>query len=163
MKVWRLEKAGGRLSLEQVPVPSVRPGTALVRLSAAPVLSYMGDVLAGKVATIYRFPDHPFTPGTNGAGTVEAVGPAVFHLRAGQRVVLNPHFVADERGVDPAQILIGLTRIGPDSALEVMVPERIPQEIRYFGNDFPYIGRPVRISKDDIAQPARDTGNRRCA
>jgi alcohol dehydrogenase len=116
MKAWRLERAGGRLSLEEVPVPSLRSGTVLVRLSAAPVLSYMGDVLAGKIATIYRFPDHAFTPGTNGAGTVEAVGPAVFHLRAGQRVVLNPHFVVDERGVDPAQILIGLTRIGPDSA-----------------------------------------------
>jgi substrate-binding family protein len=37
------------------------------------------------------------------------------------------------------------------------------KEFRYFGNDFPYIGRPVRISRDDIAQPARDTGNRRCA
>lgn len=116
MKAWRLEKAGGRLSLEEVPVPALRPGSALVRLAAAPVLSYMGDVLAGKIATIYRFPDHAFTPGTNGAGTVEAVGPAVFHLRVGQRVVLNPHFVVDERGVDPAQILIGLTRIGPDSA-----------------------------------------------
>lgn len=116
MKAWRLEKAGGRLSLEEIPVPVVRPGSALVRLAAAPVLSYMGDVLAGKIATIYRFPDHAFTPGTNGAGTIEAVGSGVFHLRAGQRVVLNPHFVADERGVDPAQILIGLTRIGPDSA-----------------------------------------------
>jgi ABC-type branched-subunit amino acid transport system substrate-binding protein len=26
-----------------------------------------------------------------------------------------------------------------------------------------FIGRPVRISRDDVAQPARDTGNRRCA
>ena len=78
MKAWRLEKAGGRLSLDEVPVPALRPGSALVRLSAAPVLSYMGDVLSGKFATIYRFPDHAFTPGTNGAGTVEAVGPAVF-------------------------------------------------------------------------------------
>ena len=51
----------------------------------------------------------------------------------------------------------------PGYVAEVMVPEKIPQEIRYFGNDFPYIGRPVRISRDDIAQPARDTGNRRCA
>lgn len=54
MKAWRLEKAGGRLSLEEVPVPALRPGSALVRLVAAPVLSYMGDVLAGKIATIYR-------------------------------------------------------------------------------------------------------------
>jgi branched-chain amino acid transport system substrate-binding protein len=51
----------------------------------------------------------------------------------------------------------------PGYVAEVMVPERIPQEIRYFGSDFPYIGRPVRISRDDIAQPARETGNRRCA
>jgi branched-chain amino acid transport system substrate-binding protein len=51
----------------------------------------------------------------------------------------------------------------PGYVAEVMAPERIPQEIRYFGSDFPYIGRPVRISRDDIAQPARDTGNRRCA
>ena len=115
MKAWRLERAGGRLSLEDVPVPALRPGAALVRLHAAPVLSYMGDVLAGKIATIYRFPDRSFTPGTNGAGTVEAVGSAVFHLHAGQRVVLNPHFVVDERGGEPAQILIGLTRIGQDS------------------------------------------------
>lgn len=116
MKAWRLEKAGGRLSLEELPLPPVRPGAALVRLHAAPVLSYMGDVLAGKVATVYRFPSHTFTPGTNGAGTVEAVGPGVFHLRPEQRVVLNPHFVVDERGVEPAQILIGLTRISSDSA-----------------------------------------------
>lgn len=114
MKAWRLEKAGGRLALEDVPPPEVRPGAVRVRMEATPVLSYLGDVLAGKLA-IYRFPGQPFTPGTNGVGVVEAVGPEVYHLRPGQRVVLNPHLVADERGVDPVQILIGLTSMGPET------------------------------------------------
>jgi alcohol dehydrogenase len=114
MKAWRLEKAGGRLALEDLPLPEVRPGAVRVRMEAAPVLSYLGDVIAGKLA-IYRFPRRPFTPGTNGVGVVDAVGSEVYHVKPGQRVVLNPHLVANERGVDPAQILIGLTSIGPDS------------------------------------------------
>jgi alcohol dehydrogenase len=114
MKAWRLDQAGGRLALEELPSPEVRPGAVRVRMEAAPVLSYLGDVLAGKLA-MYRFPRRPFTPGTNGVGVIDAVGDEVYHLKPGQRVVLNPHLVADERGVDPAQILIGLTSMGPDS------------------------------------------------
>jgi alcohol dehydrogenase len=115
MKAWRFESASGRLVLEEVPVPTLRPGAVFVRMQATPVLSYMGDVLAGKLTT-YRFPPRPFTPGTNGTGTVESIGPEIFHVRAGQRVVLNPHFVVNERTPSPEQILIGLHRIGPDSA-----------------------------------------------
>jgi branched-chain amino acid transport system substrate-binding protein len=51
----------------------------------------------------------------------------------------------------------------PGYVAEVMVPAMIPEKIRYFGNEFPYIGPPVTISRDDIAQPVRDTGNKRCA
>jgi len=115
MRAWRFESASGRLGLEEVAVPTLRPGAVLVRVHATPVLSYMGDVLAGKLTT-YRFPSRPFTPGTNGAGTVESIGPEVYHVRTGQRVVLNPHFVVNERTSNPEQILIGLHRIGPDSA-----------------------------------------------
>ncbi|HET7500898.1 MAG TPA: zinc-binding dehydrogenase [Kofleriaceae bacterium] len=114
MKAWRLEKAGGRLALEERAAPQTRAGAVRVRMEATPVLSYFGDVVAGKLP-IYRFPDHPFTPGTNGVGVVDAVGPEVYHLRPGQRVVLSPHLAANERGVDPAQILIGLTAMSPDS------------------------------------------------
>ncbi|HEU4729123.1 MAG TPA: zinc-binding alcohol dehydrogenase family protein [Kofleriaceae bacterium] len=114
MKAWRLEKAGGRFALEDQAAPETRPGAVRVRMEATPVLSYLGDVIAGKLP-IYRFPSHPFTPGTNGVGVVDAVGAEVYHLRPGQRVVLSPHLSADERGVDPAQILIGLTSISPDS------------------------------------------------
>jgi alcohol dehydrogenase len=60
----------------------------------------------------YSAPPHPFTPGTNAVGTIEAVGPDVWHLTQGQRVVFSPHFVAGENVADPAQILIGLTAFG---------------------------------------------------
>jgi alcohol dehydrogenase len=114
MRAWRLEKAGGRFALDEIAKPEVRAGAVRVRMGAAPVLSYMGDVVAGKLAT-YRFPTREFTPGTNGVGIVEAVGPEVYHLAPGQRVVLNPHLVSSEGGVEPAQILIGLTSISEDS------------------------------------------------
>ena len=61
----------------------------------------MGDASRRRSRRAHCFPGDAFTPGTNGAGTVEAVGPGVFHLRSDQRVDLNPHFLADERGVDP--------------------------------------------------------------
>jgi len=115
MKAWRLEKAGGRLSLEDLPPPAVRPGGVRVRMEATPVLSYLGDVLAGKLP-IYVFPDQPFTPGTGGTAVIDAVGPGVYGLAPGQRVVLNPHLVVDERRAEPTQILIGLTAITADSA-----------------------------------------------
>jgi alcohol dehydrogenase len=84
-------------------------------MRAAPVLTYMADVLAGKLS-VYVFPDGPFTPGTGGFGEVTAVGRGVHDLKPGDRVVLNPHYVSEGVGAEPAQILIGLTRISPDSA-----------------------------------------------
>jgi alcohol dehydrogenase len=115
MKAWRLQGGGGPLTLEELPVPEPREGGVTVRMRAAPVLTYMADVVAGKLAT-YVFPEQPFTPGTNGFGEVVATGRGVYGLRAGDRVVLNPHHVANETQSDSAQILIGLTRISPDSA-----------------------------------------------
>ena len=43
-------------------------------------------------------------------------GGEVWQLKVGQRVVLSPHFVATENVEEPAQILIGLTAMGPGSA-----------------------------------------------
>jgi alcohol dehydrogenase len=102
------------LALEDRPVPEPRRGGVVVRMRAAPVLTYMADVLAGKLAA-YVFPEQPFTPGTGGVGEVTAVGRGVHGLKPGERVVINPHYVSEENGAEPAQILIGLTRISPDS------------------------------------------------
>jgi alcohol dehydrogenase len=115
MKGWRLDRLGGALTLQDLPVPAPRPGTVLLRVEASPLLSYLKAYVQGHLST-YVAPSLPFTPGTNAVGTIEAVGPDVWHLVPGQRVVFSPHFVASENVVDPAQILIGLTAIGAGSA-----------------------------------------------
>src|SRR5262252_4163285 len=113
MRAWRLEKAGGVLALTEVDRPGVRAGTVLVRMSAVSLLSYFGSYLGGALS--YWYPPAPFTPGTGGVGVVEATGADVYHCAPGQRVALNPHFLARELAPEPAQVLIGLTGISGDS------------------------------------------------
>jgi len=108
MKAWQLERLGGELRFIDVRVPEPRPGSALVRIEASSLMSYLKPYVEGKLP-FYNPPPGPFTIGTNGVGVVEAVGRDVWHLKPGQRVVLSSHFVAPENVEDPAQILIGLT------------------------------------------------------
>jgi alcohol dehydrogenase len=126
MRAWRLYAAGGRLELDELPVPQPKPGGVLVRMQAAPVLSYMRKVIDGSLN--YALPPMPFIPGTNGVGVVEAVGAGVYHVKPGERVLLNPHHVADERVPEPAQVLIGLTAMGsarlPGIAHETLALQR---------------------------------------
>jgi alcohol dehydrogenase len=114
MKAWQLERLGGELSFKDVRTPEPRPGSVLVRIEASALMSYLKAYVEGKLP-IYNPPPGPFTIGTNGVGVVEAVGPDVWHLKPGQRVVLSSHFVAPENVEDPAQVLIGLTS-SPDAA-----------------------------------------------
>lgn len=113
MYAWRLTRPGGSFTYERVPIPDVRSGTVLVRMEATPILSYLKRYVQG--LPNYLYPKVPFTPGTNGAGTVAAVGSDVWHLKPGQRVVVSPYMVATENVEEPAQILGGLTAISPDS------------------------------------------------
>ena len=46
---------------------------------------------------------------------------------------------------------------------EVMEPDKIPQDIRLFGTEFPYLGKAVEIPKAELTVPPRETGNKRCA
>ncbi len=114
MKAWRLEKLGGRLALEDVPVPEARAGSVLVRVEASALMSYLKAYVEGKLP-FYNPPAKPFTIGTNAIGTIEAVGRDVWSLEKGRRVVISSHFVARENVDDPAQVLIGLTA-GADAA-----------------------------------------------
>jgi alcohol dehydrogenase len=114
MKAWRLEKLGGRLSLEDIPVPEPRPGSVLVRVEASALMSYLKAYVEGKLP-FYNPPAAPFTIGTNAIGTVEAVGRDVWTLKPGRRVVVSSHLVARENVDDPPQVLIGLTA-SPDAA-----------------------------------------------
>lgn len=112
MRAWQLERLGGALELNDLPVPEPRPGSVVVRVEASSLMSYIKDYVDGKLP-IYNPPKGKFIPGGNAVGVIHAVGRDVWHLKPGQRVVLSSHFVAQENVETPAQILIGITAHGP--------------------------------------------------
>jgi NADPH2:quinone reductase len=83
MKAIRVRTVGGpeALKLEEVDAPVPQPKEALVRLSAAGV----NFIDVYHRTGLYPLPT-PFTPGTEGAGVVEAVGADVTEVRPGDRV-----------------------------------------------------------------------------
>lgn len=113
MKAWMLDQPGHPLALRDVPQPTPRRGALLVAVEAVPLLSYTRQYVEGKLP--YGYPPAPFSPGTNGIGRVLAIGEGVYGYRVGQRVALSPYWVADEALREPAQALLGLTAISPDS------------------------------------------------
>jgi alcohol dehydrogenase len=108
MKAWRLDRLGGTLRLEDTAIPEPRPGGVVVRIEASALMSYLKTYVEGRLP-IYSPPDGPFTPGGNAIGTVHAIGPEVYHVRAGERVVVSSHIVANENTPEPAQFLLGIT------------------------------------------------------
>jgi alcohol dehydrogenase len=108
MKAWRLDRLGGTLRLEDTAIPEPRPGGVVVRIEASALMSYLKAYVEGRLP-IYSPPDGPFTPGGNAIGTVHAIGPEVYHVRAGERVVVSSHIVANENTPEPAQFLLGIT------------------------------------------------------
>ena len=87
IKSIRVESYGGPevLRLENVSIPEPGTGEVIVRLKAAgvnPVDTYQREASRG-----YK-PQLPFTPGLDGAGTVDAVGPGVTRVQTGDRVYL---------------------------------------------------------------------------
>jgi NADPH2:quinone reductase len=87
MKTIRVHEFGGPEVLRLEDVPEPRPGASqlLVRLAAAgvnPVDTYK------RAGWHSHSPQLPYTPGEDGAGTVEAVGAGVKRFKAGDRVYL---------------------------------------------------------------------------
>jgi alcohol dehydrogenase len=113
MKAWRLDRLGGTLKLDDIPIPAPRPGGVVVKIEASALMSYLKAYVEGRLP-IYNPPDGWFTPGGNAVGIVHAVGPEVYHLKPGQRVVVSSHVVADETVPEPAQFLLGITAGGPE-------------------------------------------------
>lgn len=85
MKAMRVTQAGdpGVLQLQDIPQPAPAAGEALVRLHTAGV-NY-ADIYMRSGAARIPIP-FPFTPGIEGAGVVESVGPGVTEVKAGDRV-----------------------------------------------------------------------------
>jgi NADPH:quinone reductase len=85
MKAILVHEFGGPevLKLEEVATPKPSAGEVLVRIHAAGVNPYDTYMRAGTYAVK---PTLPYTPGSDGAGTVEAVGEGVKKVRRDDRV-----------------------------------------------------------------------------
>ena len=85
MKAIRVHEFGGPevLKLEEVATPKPSAGEALVRIHAAGINPYDTYMRAGTYAVK---PTLPYTPGSDGAGTVEAVGEGVKKIKRDDRV-----------------------------------------------------------------------------
>src|SRR3989454_12139266 len=85
MKAILVREFGGTevLKLEEVPTPKAAAGQVLVRIHAAGVNPYDTYMRAGTYAVK---PPLPYTPGSDGAGVIEAVGEGVKMVKVGDRV-----------------------------------------------------------------------------
>jgi NADPH2:quinone reductase len=85
MKAIVVHEFGGPevLKLEEVPTPKPAAGQVLVRIHGAGVNPYDTYMRAGTYAVK---PPLPYTPGSDGAGVIEAVGDGVKKVKKGDRV-----------------------------------------------------------------------------
>lgn len=85
MRAIRVSQFGGPevLKLEEVPTPTPGAGQVLVHVRAAGVNPYDTYMRAGTYAIK---PELPYTPGSDAAGVIEAVGPGVSKVKPGDRV-----------------------------------------------------------------------------
>ena len=85
MKAIVIHEFGGPevLKLEEVPTPKPAAGQVLVRIHGAGVNPYDAYMRAGTYAVK---PPLPYTPGSDGAGIIEAVGNGVKKVKKGDRV-----------------------------------------------------------------------------
>ncbi len=106
------------LRFEDIEDPKPGPGEALVRIAAAGV----NFIEVYQRTGLYPRP-LPFTPGSEGAGEVVAVGEGVSHVAVGDRVVSESfRGTYAELAVAPADRLVRIpARISTDVAAAVML------------------------------------------
>jgi len=75
----------GVLKIEELPKPTPGPGQVLVRIVGAGVNPADTYARSGNYA---NKPPLPYTPGMDGAGVIDSVGPGATHIKLGDRVYL---------------------------------------------------------------------------
>jgi NADPH:quinone reductase-like Zn-dependent oxidoreductase len=109
MRAIRIE-AVGRMGMAEVPEPALQGGEALVELRAAALNHRDVWIRKGQYAGV-KF---PCIPGSDGAGTVVAVGAGADASWVGREVVINPAFDwgPSESAKGPDFSILGLPRDG---------------------------------------------------
>ncbi|KAF8208757.1 hypothetical protein K438DRAFT_1904372 [Mycena galopus ATCC 62051] len=92
--------------VEQTP-PQAGPGSAVIRVLAAGVLSYANEVYSGRKP--YPYPT-PFIPGSSAIGRVAAIGPDTTLLKPGQLVFFDSFVVGRD---DPTSLILHGLNSGP--------------------------------------------------
>jgi NADPH2:quinone reductase len=116
MKAIRVREFGGPevMRLEETPDVSPGPGQVVVRIRAAgvnPVDTYI------RTGTYARKPPLPYTPGSDGAGTIQKVGAGVTKWKPGERVYVTR--AAEPSGGTYAQMTVC------DAAYVYPLPEQV--------------------------------------
>ena len=112
MKAARANPGSTFLSVEDVPEPALRPGSAIVPLEAAFASHFITKIVEG---TGYLTPPRPFTPGMDAVGTVDAVAEGVRGLNAGDRVYCDSYFEPRYPASTGERVFIGNFAMGPHS------------------------------------------------
>jgi D-arabinose 1-dehydrogenase-like Zn-dependent alcohol dehydrogenase len=103
------------LQLEIIPTPQPTPGSAIVKVLAANVISYMARIYNGERK--YSYPT-PLVAGTSAIGRVAAVGPDSVLLKPGQLVFVD--CVIRGRDDPSAIILSGITEGASEGSRKLM-------------------------------------------
>jgi threonine dehydrogenase-like Zn-dependent dehydrogenase len=109
------EVYGQPLSSKQIAVPSPTPGSALIQVLLAPVLSYAREVYNGTRAYPYAT---PLVPGSSCIGRVAALGPDATSLHVGQLVYVDP--TVHSRDDPDDMVLRGLAAGGTPGSKKLM-------------------------------------------
>lgn len=109
MKAAMFKAIGQPLVIEDIPEPVPGAGEALVRVLAAPVLSYAQEVFTG----VRDYPLLlPLAPGPGAIGLMEKAGPDATRLKPGQLVFCDPTVRSRDDALSPDIMLQGLIASG---------------------------------------------------
>lgn len=112
MKSVRVVEGSTRFAVETIEAPSLRPGSALVRIEAAFLPPFMQHLPGGGWAT----PPRPFTPGQCAIGVIEAVDDPAGALEPGQRVYCDMYIESHGAKTAPDHGFIGCFGVAPGAA-----------------------------------------------
>jgi NADPH:quinone reductase-like Zn-dependent oxidoreductase len=96
MRAAAIDRFGGEIKLQMLPVPEVEPGEVLIRVESAGVGVWDKWEREGAFHELFREaygvePSFPYVIGFDGAGTVAAVGESVTRFKEGDRVYADRH------------------------------------------------------------------------